>query len=82
MTELEATGRELEKLYRCALGLAGLLEELAPGDAIPERKWFLVRQLLQELTDSVDDARAGLVLAALRMPNSVPAIAPDGPTEP
>lgn len=75
MTELETTGRELERLYRCALGLTALLEELAPGEAIPERKWFLVQQLLQELTDSADDARAGLVLATLRMPKSVPAIA-------
>lgn len=77
MSELEATGRELEKLYRCALGLTALLEDLTPGDAIPEPQWFLVHQLLQELTDSADSARAGLVLATLRLPRLTPVIAPE-----
>jgi hypothetical protein len=77
MTELEATGLELEKLYRCALGLTALLEDLTPGDAVPERQWFLVHQLLQELTDSADSARAGLVLATLRLPRPMSVVTPE-----
>lgn len=72
MTELENAGRELERLYRSALSVSALLEDLAPGDVIPERKWFLLQHMLQELTDSADDARAGLVQASLRMTDPVP----------
>ena len=62
MTNVEAVSRELERVYRAALGLTAVLEDVEPGMAIPETRWCLAQQLLRQLIDASDEARAKLVL--------------------
>lgn len=62
MTNVEAVSRELESVYRAALCLTAVLEDVEPGLAIPEARWYLAQQLLRQLLDASDEARAKLVL--------------------
>ena len=64
MTNVEAVSRELERVYRAALGLTAVLEDVEPGLAFPEARWYLAQQLLRQLIDASDEARAKLVLMA------------------